>query len=129
MARPHKHKSLKVDQSKIKTKDGSEAQVDDVIEQMALIGSTNEEIGAILGIDADTIAARFSERIKKGKMKGHQSLRRVMFEKAINERDTTALIWLSKNYLRMSDKVEHSFTEKEESAITTLMREFKALKG
>lgn len=128
MARPHKHlKFPKPDLSKFKTKDGKEPTLEDVVEGMALIGSTNEEIGAILGVDPETVAARFAERIKKGKMTGHQSLRRTMFEKAINERDTTALIWLSKNYLKMKDTVEHSFSEKEESAVGALLNEFKSL--
>jgi hypothetical protein len=127
MGRYLKKVTDKVDLSKFKTKDGKTPTVEDVVEGMALIGSTNEEIGAILGLDPETVAQRFSDRIKKGKMTGFQSLRRTMFEKAINERDTTSLIWLSKNYLKMKDTVEHSFSDKEESAVTALLNEFRSL--
>lgn len=77
------------------------------------IQCTQEEIAAWFGVSVDTIERAVKRKFKKGfaeffkqkKQKGKISLRRVMYQKA-QDGNTTMLIWLSKNYLGMTDKIE-----------------------
>lgn len=77
-----------------------------LIEQLAMIHCTNLEIAAIIGCDPSLLSKpRFSELIIKGKEKGRMSLRRKMMDTAMSG-NVVMQIWLSKQYLGMSDKVE-----------------------
>ena len=64
-----------------------------------------EEIGSILGVSARTLQRNFAEIISASREKGKASLRKKMFEKAINKDNTHMQIWLSKNYLGMKDRM------------------------
>ena len=77
----------------------------DLIEKLASIFCTNEEIASVVGCHADTLADNFSDHIKKGKEKGKMSLRRRQYEKAMSGH-TTMLIWLGKQYLGQKDRIE-----------------------
>ena len=52
-----------------------------MIEKLASIFCTNEEISTIVGCHSDTLADNFSEYLKKGRDKGKMSLRRMQWEK------------------------------------------------
>lgn len=75
---------------------------------------TGPEIEAFLDVDHKTIDnwckrtfdMTFSQCIKKFGEGGKASLRRSMWKKATIEKNTTMMIWLSKQYLGMSDKIE-----------------------
>ena len=79
----------------------------DMIEKLASIFCTNEEISTIVGCHPDTLADNFSEYLKKGRDKGKMSLRRMQWEKA-QTGNTTMLIWLGKQMLGQKDKIETS---------------------
>ena len=76
-----------------------------LVEKLASIHCTMEEIGSVVGCSVDTLERRFADIIKRGKDKGKSSLRRVMWQKA-QDGNATMMIWLSKQHLGMSDKIE-----------------------
>ena|ERR1700678_1166582 len=73
------------------------------LEDLAAINCTVEEICAVENVHIDTIYARYSEVLKRGRAKGCRSLKSKLFEKAMGG-DTSALIWLSKNQCGYRDK-------------------------
>ncbi len=76
-----------------------------LVEKLAMIHCTHEEIAAVVGCSTDTIADRFSDLIKKARGQGEASLRRRQY-KAAEEGNITMLIWLGKQHLGQSDKRE-----------------------
>lgn len=78
--------------------------------KLALIHCTTREIAAFFDCSVDTIRDRYSDIIEKGKEEGKTRLRRVMIQKAM-EGNVVMLIFLAKNLLGMSDKVEISGDE------------------
>ena len=87
------------------------------IEKLATMQCTRLEIANFCGCSESTLKRNFDLPIKKGWDKGKRSLRRAMFDIAMMG-NTTMLIWLSKNYLGMKDKMETS-EEKEPLPWTT----------
>ena len=77
----------------------------DLVYKLACIQCTPEEIAEVVGCSADSLKKRFKSILEKGKETGKQSLRRAMWEKAING-DTRVQIFLSKQYLGMKDAPE-----------------------
>ncbi len=80
-----------------------------VLANLSQIGCTQEELGSILGVSARTLQRRFADLIEVNRNKGKASLRKKMYEKAMKGNDKL-LIWLSKNYLNMVDKVHTTST-------------------
>ena len=80
-----------------------------VLANLSQIGCTQEEIGSIVGISARTLQRRFADLLEVNKNKGKASLRKKMYEKAMKGNDKL-LVWLSKNYLNMVDKVHTTNT-------------------
>ena len=82
-------------------------------DRLCLIQCTLEEIASFFDCSADTIeravkrehGVTFAEHFGQKRGKGKISLRRAMWTKAI-EGNPTMMIWLSKNYLGMTDKLE-----------------------
>ena len=83
----------------------------DLVCDLARIHCTYEEIGAICGCSHDTIQRRlrddpeFRARVENAYAEGKASVRRKMLAKGLAG-DTKMLIWLSKNYLGMRDRIE-----------------------
>lgn len=85
-----------------------------LFEDLCYIHCTLEEIAGVMRCSPDTVENRvkehygqtFSEVFKEKSAMGKMSLRRVMWNKAIEKQDNTMLIWLSKNQLGMSDRHE-----------------------
>jgi len=77
----------------------------DLVYKLACIQCTPEEIAEVVGISVGSLKKRFQALLDKGKETGRQSLRRAMWEKAING-DTRVQIFLSKQYLGMKDSPE-----------------------
>tara|TARA_R100000152_G_scaffold18399_1_gene10197 strand:+ start:9812 stop:10126 length:315 start_codon:yes stop_codon:yes gene_type:complete len=75
------------------------------VEKLAQFGCTNTEIASFFGCDESLIRKSYSENITKGKDKGKIRLRQLMWRTAENG-NVTMQIWLSKQYLGMSDKQE-----------------------
>lgn len=69
-----------------------------------------KEIAAVCDCSVDTLERRFADVIQRGREKGTMSLKRKMFETAMNG-NVTMQIWLSKQHLGYSDKQHHVHEE------------------
>ena len=78
-----------------------------ILENLAGILCTNEEIASFFNCSSDALTRNFAESIKKGRDKGKISIRRLQYEKA-QTGNTTMLIWLGKQLLGQKDKIETS---------------------
>ena len=74
-----------------------------LVEKLASIHCTMEEIASVVGCSVDTLERRFAEPIKKAKDKGKSSLRRHQWE-AAQKGNITMLIWLGKQLLGQRDQ-------------------------
>jgi hypothetical protein len=76
----------------------------ELVKKLAGIHCTKKEIASIVGCHIDTLyTERFTEVLQKGQDEGKMSLKRKMFEVAM-QGNCTMLIWLSKQHLGMVDK-------------------------
>ena len=83
------------------------------VDKMCAIQCTGEEIAGVLDIDYDTLASAckrehgllFSEYIGQKKSGGRMSLRRIQYSTAM-EGNATMQIWLGKNWLGQTDKLD-----------------------
>lgn len=75
------------------------------VEKLAAINCSYEEAASVLKCSPDTIQRRFAAVFKKGRANGRSSLKRKMWEHAMSG-NTTMMIWLSKQMLGYTDKVE-----------------------
>jgi len=75
-----------------------------LIEKLATIQCTQEEIATITGVDVRTLQrdAEFCRIHKKGIEQGKSSLRRLQW-KAAETGNTSMLIWLGKQYLQQRE--------------------------
>lgn len=80
----------------------------DIVGNLASIGCTQEEIASVVGVSARTLQRNYAEIIDRFKNKGKASLRKKMWDKAVKKDNTNMQIFLSKNYLGMSDKVQQT---------------------
>ena len=80
-----------------------------VLANLSQINCTQEEIASILGISARTLQRRYADLIEVNKNKGKASLRKKMYEKAMKGNDKL-MIWLSKQYLNMTDRIHNTNT-------------------
>lgn len=78
----------------------------DVVEKLANIQCTQEEIASFLNLSVRTLQRdeEFCRIYKKGQENGRMSLRRMQFKLA--EKNVTMAIWLGKQYLGQTDNVE-----------------------
>ncbi len=77
----------------------------DVVENLAQIHCTYEEIAAVCKCSTDTLKRRFADIIDTSRQGGRASLRRVQWSIALMG-NTRMLTWLGKQHLEQSDKVE-----------------------
>lgn len=75
------------------------------LEELGSHGCTNEEIAAALNISADTLTRRFADAIKKGKLKGMVSAKRMLYA-AMMAGNLGARIWFGKQYMGEKDRTE-----------------------
>lgn len=97
----------------------------EAVEKLASIQCTQEEIANFLEISTRTLQRdkEFCRIYKKCKESGKMSLRRMQFKKA-NDGSVPMLIWLGKQYLGQTDKVENNNTHEIEdlSALADLLK-------
>ena len=79
----------------------------DLVYKLSCIQCSDQEIAEVVGTTAATLRKRFGNILDKGKQEGKKTLRRAMWEKAMNG-DTRIQIFLSKQYLGMKDTQEDS---------------------
>lgn len=84
-----------------------------LISDLARIHCTVDEIASIAGVSRDTLDRNYAELIENGKRDGKASLRRVQYKAAVDG-NPTMMIWLGKNLLQQSDKIE----QKTETTVT-----------
>lgn len=74
----------------------------ELVEKLAGIGCTTEEIATVVGCSKDTLERRYRKRLEGGRSKARASLRRIQFESAMGG-NVTMMIWLGKQMLGQSD--------------------------
>ena len=77
----------------------------DQLEELAAINCSVDEISAVIGIDRRTIQRRYAAALQTGRERGKASLKRMMWKAAVGG-NITMMIWLSKQMLGYTDKVE-----------------------
>lgn len=75
------------------------------VRRLAAINCSYEEISSVVGCDPSTLTRRFAQVIKEGREQGKASLKRMMWDSA-QKGSNTMMIWLSKQLLGYTDKVE-----------------------
>lgn len=97
----------------------------DEVDKLLFIHCTHNEVAAWFNVHIDTLCNRcldekgmtFSEYSKQKTRRGKVSLRRRQYTKAVEEGNTTMLIWLGKQWLDQTDKIEQSI-DPEKAKIT-----------
>lgn len=84
------------------------------VEKLASVFCTDEEMASFMGTSIDTLLnarnkVAFTEYKKRGMDTGKATLRRKQFELAMKG-NCTMLIWLGRNYLNQSEKIEEDDT-------------------
>lgn len=80
-----------------------------LVEGLATIHCTSEEIATIVGVNKSTLERNCAALLEKGRAQGKSSLKRQQFKSAMAG-NATMLIWLGKNYLNQTDKVATEIT-------------------
>lgn len=78
----------------------------EVLKKLCAIHCSWDEISDIMQVDRRTLERRFAQAIQEGRSQGKMSLRRKRYEVAMNG-NVPMLIWLSKQILGETDKMEH----------------------
>ena len=73
------------------------------VEELGAGDYTLQEMAEHFGCHIDTISARFSDALKRGRDRGNGSVKRKLFLKALDG-DTSAIIWFTKNRCGYRDK-------------------------
>lgn len=81
----------------------------DQIIRMAACMCTVEEIAYVMGCSKDTIERNYMDALEEGRAKGRASLRRKQYEVAMTG-DKSMLIWLGKQLLGQSEKLDSNVT-------------------
>ena len=97
-----------------------------LIESLAHIMCTDEEIAGILDVSVDTLLNEdnkglFRSAIEKGKQGGKASLRREQWKLA-QKGNASMLIWLGKQWLGQTDKVEQTTSFEDLTPLAELIR-------
>lgn len=91
------------------------APVSQVVEELAKLGCTMNEIGRILSMDARKLWRDHREHWDKGNGDLIKRLRGAQIDKALVEKNAQMLIHLGKHYLQQNDNI--SITNVEEEAV------------
>lgn len=85
-----------------------------LVQKLAEVGCTNESIAKMCDVSVDTLTRRYADELDKSREKLKTSLRTWQLE-AAKKGNTAMLIWLGKQMLGQTEKVEN--TIKEDSSI------------
>jgi len=81
--------------------------------KLAQLGCTQLEIAYVLNICEDSVRAHFLDEFHRGQGDLKSSIRKAQLEVALQEKNTTMLVWLGKQFLKQCEpktNVEHSGT-------------------
>lgn len=70
-----------------------------MVEKLAGMFLTNDEIASVLNCSHDTLTRRFACALKKGKEFGKASIKRAQYISGVKKRNVTMMIWLGKQHL------------------------------
>jgi hypothetical protein len=96
----------------------------ELIEELAKIQCTQDEIASCVGVNVKTLRAdeKFLDLYKKGQETGKKSLRRYQFDCA-KKGNSAMLIWLGKQYLGQKDNIDVTTQKMEDDGLTTAIKE------
>lgn len=77
---------------------------------------SDKDIAILAGISVDTLTRRFADILKKGRAEKNERLVELLWEQAVKG-NITAQIWLSKNWLGYTDKLDQHVTQSFEIVI------------
>ena len=106
------------------------------VQELCYIQCTIEEICNVVKVSRPVLYDRAVKElgrelptlIKEWSAGGKKSLRRVMFYNAVEKNNTTMQIWLSKQYLGMSDKIETDTSDESKNIAAEMKALAKAMK-
>ncbi len=75
----------------------------DMIERLASIMCSYEEIAMVLNTSVDNLKKRYTDIIERGRAEGKMGIRRAQYSKATKDKDVRMLIFLGKQYLGQQD--------------------------
>lgn len=78
------------------------------VEEMVKIGCSHASIAVIKRIDVKTLKKHFARELEVGPEERARQLRNVQWEMAVHDKSVPMAIWLGKNMLGQTDKVEGS---------------------
>jgi hypothetical protein len=90
---------------------------EELIKKLARLNCTMIEIGSVVGCSVDTLERRFADIIKTEREIGKSSLRRWQWA-AAEKGNTAMLIWLGKQWLGQTDKVQNEIKAPEPTVVT-----------
>lgn len=104
------------------------------LKTLASLFCTKEDCASFFGIDADTLYRNIQDKygitwrefFELHSGSGRVSLRRKQFESAMNG-DKVMLIWLGKQHLGQTDKIEQKTHDVSKDSNTALLEELKSL--
>lgn len=76
------------------------------VENYAMLGCSDRAIATLLDVDHRTIERHFSPQLEKGRERGNTLLRKWQWD-AAQKGNTTMLIWLGKQRLGQTDKMDN----------------------
>lgn len=79
----------------------------ELVEGMASVGATNQEIAEFLGVNVSTLTRRFAEKLSKTRSGMRVKLRRVQMQSALSG-NVAMMIWLGKQILDQKERAEIS---------------------
>ena len=88
-------------------KSKKEIKIEKQVQKLASFGLTNKEIAEALGYDDSTLKRKFEIFLIKGKANLKQRLKNKQIQVALGG-NVVMLIWLGKQYLGQTDKIEES---------------------
>ena len=85
-----------------------------MVEQLSGYGLPLEQIAALVcgGINRETLAKHFQSEIVTGKAKANARVSKTLFQKIVEDNDTTAMIWWTKTQMGWRETKEVVIEEK-----------------
>jgi hypothetical protein len=80
----------------------------DTVTAMASYGIPHEDIASVVGIDAKTLRKHYRQELDTAATIANSKIAKTLYDKATNDKDTTALIWWTKARMRWSERHEHT---------------------
>ena len=104
----------------------------ETVKKLCEMQCTQAEICGFLEISEDTLqrackrelGTTWTEYFAEARKAGKISLRRAQWQKAVEKQDTTMLIFLGKNFLGQSDKIDNTITNNTDAKLSVDLSKF-----